>query len=1079
MSSKPSFDKLRTPAGSLIVRRQSPALKERLWQLVREAKGGDVLAPVTVIGPSRYANLSLRQELGRSGFANVRFIGLSVLSDMLGAPALTRAGRKPLTSVLEGVFVRSVLTQAAGPLTPVKDHPSTLSSVRSSFRELRKADDAILESLATQGGVRGELVNLYREFRRRTENTHYDAHDLAESAAAAVRGGANAGLDDLGIIIFYLPRNLAPADAGLIGELARQGRCAVILGTTGDESADSETFKLSQRLQVLTGAPQSDDSEDVSPLRESAQLHIAPNAHEELRWVIRQIVQEARENRTPFHRMAVLYRTDNPYGSLIRDELRLAGIPAAGPSRDTLADTAVGRTLTGLLTLPDRDFQRGDVMAWLTGCPVQPPAGRTPGFNPSRWDSVTRKAGIVGGLDQWRRRLEGYAERLREDAAHGEQAEEISEARASAMRAEAASAQNALAFVNQLAEDLTPSFLRKQEPDTASWSEFATWAVKLMGLYLDHGIPDSERTARDRILETLEHLKGAESVDPSTTMQVFRQTVEEALAAPIGHQGVTGQGVFVSAFSAASGMDFDAVWLVGMIEGTTPPVVRPDPLLPEANWREAGGESRREERIAKERYDYLSAVASAERRVLSFPVADASSQREAFPSRWFLEQASALEGTRVNTGDLPRLHAREWLSVNQSAIHALSGLSENALADCYDYNRNRLLEWRNDGKRLSEHPLAQQGTLAGSTRQARMRSQARLTEFDGNLSGAAPASKYVARLKEAPVSATSLESWAACPFRYFLGHVLRLSALETPEDITTISARDRGTMVHEILKRFLDESVLAAETPAPGESWSPESRQRLMRIAEEEFQKTAAKGIVGSPLLWRLTMLDVRDDLEAFLEDDAAVRVGHGTARTMAEAAFGFGGDSPTVHDPETGMPFRGRIDRLDLNEDGSSALVIDYKTGSASPYRKLADDAIDQGKRLQLGVYSLAARSLSPGAREVRAAYWFTTTGAGARFAPPDYFNLDDGEVGERFRKAVSTIQEGIRNGVFPANPGPMSSRPGRSGPENCLYCDYNSLCPSRRIDLWERKQSDPLVSGYLSLAGDGPTDEDGEESP
>ena len=1062
-----------TPTAPLIVERQSPALKEKLWQLVREAKGNDVLAPVTVIGPSRYANLSLRQELGRTGFANVRFIVLPVLAEMLGAAAMARAGRKPLTSVLEGVFVRTVLMQATGPLAPVKDHPSTLSSVRSSFRELRKADDEVLERLEVQGGARGELVNLYREFRRRTEQTHYDAHDLTEAAAAGVRGGDTSGLDDLGMIIFYLPRNLSPADAGLIEELARQRRCTAVLGTTGDESADSETFKLSQRLQALTGEPQSDNSADISPLQGVAQLHIAPNAHEELRWVIRQIVMEARENRTPFHRLAVLYRTDNPYGSLIRDELRLAGIPAAGPAQDTLADTAAGRTLTGLLKLPDRDFQRGDVMAWLTGCPVRPPAGRTPGFNPSRWDSLSRKAGIVGGLDQWRRRLEGYAERLREDADQGEQAEDISDARASAMRSEATSAENALGFINQLAEDLGT------QQNTATWSEFSTWATKLMGLYLDHGIPEAELSARDRILEILEHLKGAEGVDPSTTMQVFRQTVEEALSAPIGHQGVTGQGVFVSTFSAAAGMDFDAIWLVGMIEGTTPPVVRPDPLLPEANWREAGGEPRWESRIAKERYDYLSAIAAANRRVLSYPVADASSQREAFPSRWFLEQASALEGTRVNTGDLARLHAREWLTVNQSAIHALSNLSESTLADGYDYNRNRLLMWRNEGRSLREHPLAQQGMLASSARQGQLRFRDRLTEYDGNLSEMAPASKFVARLKEAPVSATSLESWATCPFRYFLGHILRLSALETPEDITTISARDRGTMVHEILQRFLDESFTAGETPVGGESWSAESRQRLMRIAEDEFQKTAAKGIVGSPLLWRLTTLDVRDDLEAFLEDDAKVRADHGTAHTMGEAAFGFGGSSPEVQDPETGMLFRGRIDRLDLSEDGTSALVIDYKTGSANPYRVLAKDIIDQGKRLQLGVYSLAARSFFPGAEEVRAANWFTTTGADPRFAPPDFFNLDDSEVGERFRKAVSTIQEGIRNGVFPANPGPPSSRPGRSGSENCHFCDYNSLCPSRRIDLWERKKSDPLLSGYLSLATDSLTDEDGEESP
>ena len=71
--------------GRLIVDRQSPALKEALWRLVKQAKeDGGLLAPVTVVGPSQYANLSLRQELGRSGFVNVRFILLPMLAELLG-----------------------------------------------------------------------------------------------------------------------------------------------------------------------------------------------------------------------------------------------------------------------------------------------------------------------------------------------------------------------------------------------------------------------------------------------------------------------------------------------------------------------------------------------------------------------------------------------------------------------------------------------------------------------------------------------------------------------------------------------------------------------------------------------------------------------------------------------------------------------------------------------------------------------------------------------------------------------------------------------------------------------------------
>ena len=154
--------------GRLITCRHSPKLRKMLWRLVREAKGGDVLAPVTVVGPSSYVNLSLRQELGRSSFVNVRFVVMPVLSELLGAAALARARRKPLPAVLEGVMVRDALARAGDILKEVSEHPATQTSVRRSFYELRRVAEDVLASLQEKGRLCGEVVRLFREFRRNT-----------------------------------------------------------------------------------------------------------------------------------------------------------------------------------------------------------------------------------------------------------------------------------------------------------------------------------------------------------------------------------------------------------------------------------------------------------------------------------------------------------------------------------------------------------------------------------------------------------------------------------------------------------------------------------------------------------------------------------------------------------------------------------------------------------------------------------------------------------------------------------------------------------------------------------------------
>src|SRR5918992_3523513 len=96
----------------------------------------------------------------------------------------------------------------------------------------------------------------------------------------------------------------------------------------------------------------------------------------------------------------------SPYASLLRDQLALAGVPTCGPGVASLAGTAVGRTLKGLVRLAGSQYSRDAIMEWLTGCPVAPPGMPNPDFRPAQWDAVSRRAGVVKGLEQWRGGLE-------------------------------------------------------------------------------------------------------------------------------------------------------------------------------------------------------------------------------------------------------------------------------------------------------------------------------------------------------------------------------------------------------------------------------------------------------------------------------------------------------------------------------------------------------------------------------------------------------------------------------------------------------------------------------------------------
>lgn len=1061
------------PVG-LFMGRQSRNLRETLWQIIRELQRDDVLAPVTVVAPNRYASLNLRQDLGQRGFINVRFIQLPVLSELLGAAALSAAGRRPLTAALDSIFLRETLSQATDALSEVSRLPKTQASVKASFRELRRLDDAALAALEDQGGVTGETVRLYRAYRESIADGWFDAEDLTAAAARAVEAGEAFALADLGHIVFYLPGRASPAEIELMRGLARQQVCSVVLGTTGDPLADGPVQTLARALESVMGPPALVEAHDAAPgiPASDTALYVDANTHEELRTVIRQILQESRVRGTPFHRMAVLYRMENPYGSLVQDELAMTGIPLAGPSRATLAESPVGSALLGALNLPANDFRRDEVMAWLTGCPVRLAGREKQGEealpSPSQWDALSRRAGVVGGLAQWRTRLAAYSTRLEDEASEGERKGEITEIRAGYMRAEAEAATRMLAFMEALAEAVTPP------PPGSTWNAYCDWAKGTLNSYVSPLAADdrpeiAERLERqmESIERGLEELRSADSIRPPTSGDEFLRALTDALQIPAGHLGATGKGVFVSNFRTAVGMEFDAVWLVGMIEGGAPPAVRPDPLLPEGYGRynrSSLASERAERQAADERYDYLSALSSAPRRVLSYPVADSSSRRQAHPSRWLLEQASALAGHPVHSRTLSAYASQPWLTVNLSGRHAVETAPKESLADNLDYNLHRLLSWDAAGNRTSEHPLAAIGSLFRANQMRRQRSSTDLTEYDGNLSGIAGQARFGHSLTTSPISPTRLESWAACPFRYFLGYVLRLGALDSPEDTATISPLEKGSLIHRILERFISESPSYGRSSDNSQVPETGEREALLQIAEEEFDRAEDAGVTGKPLLWKLEKLNLREDLLGFLREDRDLREREGVLRSEVEARFGYGGATPEVPDPETGLRFRGSIDRLDVTRSPARALVIDYKTGSSSRYGGLNDDPIDGGKRLQLGVYSLAARHLAPETSQAKAAYWFVTERGKFEMFPGNFFEIDEEATGQRFREGVSTIVEGIQSGVFPANPGPVE----RFGPANCSYCDFNTLCPSRRVETWKTKSLDPVVAVYRGLAAD-----------
>ena len=1070
------------------------AARQRLQRLVQEAKAVNPLAPVTVAPPNPYAGISLRRILaGESGLLNVRFMVTARLAEYLGAPAMADRGKRPLSPPVEAATVRAAAGEIAGQgvMGDVSHHPSLHRSLNSTFHDLARLDDADLEFLAGLSPLQAETVRLFRRFRERTSG-YYHREEMAAAAAESVAtGAAGAALRDIGAVIFYLPADLSPAEIALASALADRGQSSLVLGLTGETEVDeaalalAQSFSSSPHSQIGTHSGGKEglngDGSIGEPVRADEPgseflpdgIVSAPDVREEVRRAVRDMLREARDG-TPFHRMAALYRQADPYAHQLRLELSLAGLPVAGPDPTTLKDSAAGRLLLGLLGVIEDDFGRSQLMQWLAESPVRDgPGGFVASAELMHWEALSRQAGVVRGLDQWRERVGRSVEQAEERARLSALQEEASPARVRAMEEQARRAARLVDFVEGLAGHLPPE-------DGSSWRQFGEWAKGALDYYAASPVdwPEPQQSALDRVKEVLGQLSELDDVEPGTGLAEFRQALEQALDAPSGRTGATGSGVFVASLGAAIGMEFDAVWILGMAEGAFPPRVAEDPLLPDDARRRLGDGNLplRRDTILDERRRYLAALAIGKRRYLSYARTDPGARRGQRPAPWLLDAASdrqddAGAGPRVTSQELAQISA-PWLSVIQSPEEALTDAAGGRAADGHEYDLANLAEWRQAGGILDRHPLAVAGSSVNSTfgnspigaspigralNMERARGNRALTEWDGYLGSAAQGSARLSGALTRVFSPTRLESWSKCPFQFFLGNVLSLSAWETPEDVLTISALERGTLIHRILERFISET-LASGPPSEGVAWGPTHTSRIEAIAGEEFRAAEARGVTGQRILWEAVKEEIIRDLLGFLEKDTERLAQNGMQPWRTEHPFGFEGPPVTLDLPDSEqVSFRGLIDRIDVDSGLSRAVVVDYKTGSPVPYRGMSEDPLGGGARLQLPVYALAVRdALLPDA-EVEAEYWFVSTRGGFQ---REKVQLADVEVD--FRATVQTVVQGIRNGVFPANPGP----PGQNGPSNCAFCDFDRVCPASRTTLWERKQASPQAEPYVKLA-------------
>lgn len=1015
---------------------------------IERAKGASPLAPVTVIVSSNFAGLAARRRLGgTSGVVNTHFVTAFRLAELLAADLLL--DRRPLTNPVLGAAVRLALEEDPGPFRDVRDHVATESALAALYAELSNLTPQGMQQLQERGAAAAApALALHGRIAAHLQGFH-DESDLA--TAAAERGDLAHALEPFGAVIWYLPAPTTAPLARFVGSVLHAAPSTVIVGVTGDDQADGAVWGTCARAGV---APPSSvapgEGMSVEPVTADQVISVT-DADEEVRAVVRRIVELMAEG-VALDRIGVFHPVPDPYVGILEQQLAAAGIPANGPSRRRLVDTVAGRTLLAALQLPSQRWRRDRVMALVNGAPVRHEGSPV---HPGAWETLSREVGVVQDLADWTRKVDERRRALQDSiselqSTHGDAAA----GRIAHLERACGDLEQMAAFVSGLAHAVGAV----ERAD--GWSAASTAATALLHSLLGpghrhSGWPEEEQVAFERIEDALTRLATLDELEPRPSHQVFVRALVQELDVTVGRNGRFGDGVMYGPLAAAVGHDLDAVFVLGCAEGLCPARRRDDSMLPDAVRELAGGElGLRRDAIHEQHRWFLAALAAAPagRRVLTFPRGNLRGSRESLPSRWLLDTASALAERRVHTTDFeqlehPMVHVvpSHVAGLRSSAVHG--SLMERDLAVVAAHVAI--------GGEAIEHPAAAP-VRRGLRAQVERRSE-RFTEWDGNLIG-----QPLPSTDDRPLSATRLETWAKCGFRYFLGQVLGLGDRDDPERVAELSALDRGSGVHLALERFYEE-VIESGVPDPDQPWTPEQHERLRVIADEVLADYERRGRAGRPVSWKLTRGDVLAMLDEFLHADDAFRSATGMRPDRVELPFGMDGAEPVTLELPGGrkLSFRGKADRVDVGDDGRVA-VTDYKTGKGTGYEALEDDPVTGGTTLQLGLYAEAARQ-QLGADQVDSHYWMVNVEAG--FRRVGYSWTEDRR--ERFIEVVTAIVDGVEGGMFAAVPGDWNHFRGTN--DNCAYCEFDPICPRDRGEHAEAKLGAPELQARKPLRGEG----------
>ena len=306
-----------------------------------------------------------------------------------------------------------------------------------------------------------------------------------------------------------------------------------------------------------------------------------------------------------------------------------------------------------------------------------------------------------------------------------------------------------------------------------------------------------------------------------------------------------------------------------------------------------------------------------------------------------------------------------------------------------------------------------------------------------------------------PFSVSRLETYAQCPFQFFVDYVLGIAELDTPA--AEFDARVRGSIMHEVLRAFHAHFRGKTVSDIP----EPEARDVLREILDDVFDRRARRSVTAPAGLVTVEKQRMAKTLGRYLALERELGQEPWKPQHF-EVSFGQV-PRPSTEEPARAEPFpldtpagkvlfAGQIDRIDLREEhGAAARIIDYKSFVRTSPKQVTD-----GVALQLGVYALALQEFLLEGLPCEEA-WFAHVG---RDRPAWHEVMARGgrsqvrwdQREQILRDSVGHIVTEIRAGHFPPTPYEKA----------CSYCSARAVCRHEPGRIEQKRASNKKTSSF-----------------